>query len=112
MLSGFAGVVAPRTVADALELGTINSRGSAEVRAGTYAALGGWALLSSQPAAEAAVAATWLGAGGARLASLLLDRPKASWQFWAYLGAEIGFGSAALLSARKGYRATQDLGTR
>ena len=103
MLSGFAGVVSPGKVAQALELTLDSPRGTAEVRSGlggTYAALGGWALVSSQPAAEAAVGAAWLGAAGARLASLALDRPKMSWQFWAYLGAEITFGVTALVSAR------------
>jgi hypothetical protein len=103
MLSGFAGVVSPGKVAQALELTLDSPRGTAEVRSGlggTYAALGGWALVSSQPAAEAAVGAAWLGAAGARLASLPLDRPKTSWQFWAYLGAEITFGVTALVSAR------------
>lgn len=104
MMSGFAGVVVPRRVADALELTIDSPRGNAEVRAGlggTYAALGGWALVSSRPAAETAVGVAWLGAAGARLASLALDRPKTSWPFWAYLGAEIVFGAAALASARR-----------
>src|SRR5690242_1639496 len=94
MVSGLAGVVIPERVADELQLTVDSPRGSAEVRAGlggTYAALGGWALVSSQPAAEAAVGATWLGAAGVRLASLALDRPKTSVSFWAYLGAEIVF---------------------
>jgi hypothetical protein len=104
MMSGFAGVVVPRRVADALDLTVDNSRGNAEVRAGlggTYAALGGWALVSSRPAAETAVGVVWLGAAGVRLASLALDRPKTSWPFWAYLGAEIVFGATALASARR-----------
>ena len=59
MVSGLAGVVIPERVADELQLTVDSPRGSAEVRAGlggTYAALGGWALVSSQPAAEAASA--------------------------------------------------------
>src|SRR3989442_4289547 len=102
MLSGLAGVVSPGSVARALELTIDSARGNAEVRSGlggTYAALGGWALVSSQPAAEVAVGAAWLGAAGTRLASLVLDRPKTSWPFWAYLGAEITFGVTALVSA-------------
>lgn len=43
----------------------------------------------------------WLGAAGVRLASLALDRPKTPWPFWAYLGAEITFGAAALASSRR-----------
>jgi hypothetical protein len=104
MLSGLAGVAAPRRVAEALELTIQSPRGNAEVRAGlggTYAALGGWALVSSRPAAETAVGAAWLGAAGVRLASLALDRPKTSWPFWAYLGAEILFGATALVSAQR-----------
>jgi uncharacterized protein DUF4345 len=104
MVSGVAGVVAPRRVAATLELTIDSPRGSAEVRAGlggTYAALGGWALVSSSPAMETAVGAAWLGAAGARLASLVLDRPKTSWPFWAYLAAELVFGATAVASARR-----------
>jgi hypothetical protein len=104
MLSGLAGVVAPRRVAEALELTIDSPRGNAEVRAGlggTYAALGGWAFVSSRPAAETAVGAAWLGAAGVRLVSLALDRPKTPRPFWVYLGAEIALGATALASARR-----------
>jgi hypothetical protein len=64
MLSGAAGVVVPRRVASTLELIATTGRGVAETRAGlggTYAALGAWALVSRQPAAQMAVGVTWLG---------------------------------------------------
>ena len=99
MLSGVAGVVMPRSVGEALDLPAASRRGVAETRAGlggTYAALGGWALVSRDPAAQVAVGVTWLGAAAARLASLALDRPRTDWTFWAYLAAEIGFGVTAL----------------
>ena len=102
MLSGVAGVVTPTKVASALDLSVASGRAVAETRAGlggTYTALGGWALLSRHPAAHAAVGATWLGAAAARLASLLIDDPRTDGAFWAYLAAEIGFGSAAIASA-------------
>jgi hypothetical protein len=102
MLSGGAGVVMPERVALALDLPATSGRGIAETRAGlggTYAALGGWALLSDEPAAQRAVGVTWLGAAGARLGALVLDRPKTDWTFWAYLAAEIGLGTAALRAA-------------
>ena len=102
MLSGAAGVVMPKRVADQLELAATSGRGLAETRAGlggTYAALGGWALVTGEPAAQAAVGVTWLGAAGARLISLTLDRPRTDWTFWAYLAAEIGLGAGALSSA-------------
>jgi hypothetical protein len=98
MLSGVAGVVMPKKVASALDLPATSRRGVAETRAGlggTYAALGGWALVSRNPAAQRAVGVTWIGAAGARLGSLLLDRPRTDWTFWAYLVAEIGFGAMA-----------------
>ena len=104
MLSGVAGVVSPTTVASALELPATSKRGIAEVRAGlggTYAALGGWALVSREPAAQRAVGVTWLGAAAARLGSLVVDRPKTNWQFWAYLAAEIGLGATAVGSASR-----------
>jgi hypothetical protein len=104
MASGLAGVVMPSSLASALELPAVTARGIAETRAGlggTYAALGGWALLSRDPAAQAAVGVTWLGAAGARLASLLLDQPRTDRAFWAYLAAEVGFGATALVGARR-----------
>jgi hypothetical protein len=102
MLSGLAGVMIPRKVASALDLPAVSGRAVAETRAGlggTYAALGGWALLSRQPAAQAAVGVTWLGAAAARIGSLLADRPRTDAAFWAYLAAEVGFGAAALASS-------------
>jgi len=104
MLSGAAGLVMPKRVAAQLELPATGARGVAETRAGlggTYAALGGWALASREPDAHAAVGVTWLGAAGARLSSLALDRPRTDWTFWAYLAAEIGLGAGALASAAR-----------
>jgi hypothetical protein len=104
MLSGISGVVSPTRFLSALDLSAVSDRGVAETRAGlggTYAALGGWALLSRDPAAQAAVGVTWLGAAAARLASLALDRPRTDAAFWGYLAAEIGFGTTALASATR-----------
>jgi hypothetical protein len=102
MLSGIAGVLTPTSVASALDLTPGSNRGVAETRAGlggTYAALGGWALLSRDPTAQRAVGVTWLGAAAVRLASLVIDRPPTDLAFWSYLAAEIGFGTAALATA-------------
>ena len=102
MLSGISGVLTPRRVASALDLSAVSDRGVAEIRAGlggTYAALGGWALLSRDPVAQAAVGVTWLGAAAVRLASLVVDRPRTDSAFWGYLAAEVGFGAIALASA-------------
>ena len=102
MLSGVAGVVTPKRVAAQLDLSSATSRGVAETRAGlggTYAALGGWALLSANPAARTAVGITWLGAAAARLGSLVVDQPETDWTFWAYLAAELGLGVAAISPA-------------
>ena len=104
MASGLAGVVMPRSVASALELPAVTARGVAETRAGlggTYAAVGGWALVSRDPTAQAAVGVIWLGAAAARAGSLLVDRPRTDGAFWAYLAVEIGLGTAALLGARR-----------
>jgi hypothetical protein len=104
MLSGVSGVLAPKRVAAALDLSPGSGRGVAETRAGlggTYAALGGWALVSRDPTAQAAVGVTWLGAAAVRLASLAIDRPRTDLAFWAYLAAEIGFGATALASATR-----------
>ena len=108
MASGLAGVVIPRSVASALELPATTARGVAETRAGlggTYAAVGGWALVSRDPTAQAAVGVIWLGAAAARLGSLRLDRPRTDSAFWAYLAAEIGLGTLALAGARNARRA-------
>jgi hypothetical protein len=102
MLSGVASVVTPERVGTALNLSATSGRGVTETRAGlggTYAALGGWALASREPAAQTAVGVTWLGAAVVRLASLVLDRPQTDWTFWAYLAAEAGFGATALAPA-------------
>ena len=102
MLSGVSGVLMPRRVGTALDLSPASARGVAETRAGlggTYAALGGWALLGGGPAAQRAVGVTWLGAAAVRLASLAIDRPRTDLAFWGYLAAEIGFGTAALATA-------------
>jgi hypothetical protein len=103
MLSGVAGVVMPERVVSALQLTPTSSRGIAETRAGlggTYAALGGFALVSRRRSADAAVGAAWLGAAAARVVSLAIDRPRTDRAFWAYLAAEVGFGAMALVGAR------------
>jgi len=107
MASGLAGVVMPKRVAAALELPAMTTRGVAETRAGlggTYAALGGWALVSCDPTAQAAAGVVWLGAAAARIGSLLADQPETDAAFWAYLAAEMGLGAAALIGARRARR--------
>ncbi len=102
LASGLAGVVMPRRVAAALELPAGTARGVSETRAGlggTYAALGGWALVSHDPTAHTAVGVVWLGAAAARMGSLLFDRPQTDVAFWAYLVAEIGLGTAGLVGS-------------
>jgi hypothetical protein len=102
MLSGVAGVLIPTNVAAALELPATSGRAVAETRAGlggTYAALGGWALFSRDPAVHAAVGVTWLGAAVARIGSLVVGHPRTDRAFWAYLAAELGSGSVAIASA-------------
>jgi hypothetical protein len=103
MLSGAAGVAIPERVADALGLEAPAARGITETRAGlggTYAALGAYGLLSGSAGAQRAIGFTWLGAGVVRIAGLKLDRPKTDAAYWAYLAAELGLGTAALLAAR------------
>jgi hypothetical protein len=103
MLSGVAIALTPERAASALHLAATSDRGVTETRAGlggTYAALGGWALVSRDPAAQRAVGVTWLGAATVRLASLVVDRPPTDWTFWGYLAGEIGLGASALAAAR------------
>jgi hypothetical protein len=101
-LSGVAGIVTPTKFLEALDMTATSPRGIAETRlglGGTYAGLGGYALLSGKPVAHRAVAATWLGAGIVRLGTIRYDRPKADWTFWAYLTGELGLGIAALVES-------------
>ncbi|HET9975562.1 MAG TPA: hypothetical protein VFQ68_45565 [Streptosporangiaceae bacterium] len=102
MLSGVAAVVNPQGVADALHLTAGGMRGITETRAGlggTFAALGGWALVSHDPAADAAVGMTWLGTAAVRVATRQIDRPPGTASYWAYLGLEVACGTASLASA-------------
>ena len=102
MLSGVAAVVNPKGVVAALHLTADDTRGVAETRAGlggTYAALGGWALISREPAADVAVGATWLGAAAVRIAARKVDRPPVTASYWVYLGLEVACGVVSLASA-------------
>src|SRR3954462_8777962 len=77
-LSGLAIALDPRGAAAALQLTPQSARGLAETRAGiggTFAALGGWALVRGSSDGYTAVGVTWLGAGVVRLAALRFDRP-------------------------------------
>ena len=102
MLSGVAAVADPEGFVAALHLSAGDARGVTETRAGlggTYAALGGWALVSREPAADAAVAVTWLGAAAVRVAARKIDRPPVTASYWAYLGLEVACGVMSLASA-------------
>jgi hypothetical protein len=102
MLSGAAGVAIPERVTAALDLPPTSPRGLTEARAGlggTYAALGGYALLSRSAGAQRAVGATWLGAGAVRLVGLRTDRPRTDAVYWLSLAMELGLGATALLTA-------------
>jgi hypothetical protein len=104
MLSGAAGVAVPTRVTAALELPPVSPRGLTEARAGlggTYAALGGYGLLSRSAGAQRAIGFTWLGAGVVRLAGLKIDRPRTDATYWAFRAVELGLGTAALVAARK-----------
>jgi hypothetical protein len=112
MLSGVAAVVNPQGVADALHLDAGDARGVTETRAGlggTYAALGGWALVSREPAADVAVGVTWLGAAAVRVATLKVDRPPVTTSYWIYLGLEVACGTVSIASAVTRRRAARRL---
>lgn len=105
LASGIAGIAMPDRVAQAMSLTPVGGRGRAEARAGlggTYAALGGWAFATDTPAARTAVGMTWLGAAATRLGTRQMDNPEADATYWAFLGAEIGFGLAGVLSGAGG----------
>lgn len=94
----------PNRVGEAMSLPPAGPRGRAEMRAlnGTFAALGAWAFLTDTPAARTAVGMTWLGAGAVRAGTRQLDNPDADASYWAFLGAEAGFGLAGLLAGAGG----------
>lgn len=103
-LSGVAGIVTPEKFLAALDMAATSPRGVAETRlglGGTYAGLGGYALISDKPVARRAVAATWLGAGLVRLGTISRDEPRTDWTFWTYLCGELGLGTAALVSSMR-----------
>ncbi|MDP9118076.1 MAG: hypothetical protein M3O28_12610 [Actinomycetota bacterium] len=100
--SGVAGIAVPQDFLKALDLAATSPRGIAETRlglGGTFAGLGGWALLSGAPAAHRAVGMTWLGAAAVRMASVKIDRPRTDWTYWAYLTGELGLGSASMIAS-------------
>lgn len=94
MLSGLAAVAMPTRVAEALDLHARSGLGA------TYVGLGAYALLDGSAGARRAVAATWLGAGIARLASYPVDRPRTDAIYWLSLAAELGLGTAALVGPK------------
>jgi hypothetical protein len=102
--SGVAAIAMPEPVLTALDLTATSSRGTTETRVGfggTFAGVGGYALVSRSPVAQRAVGATWLGAGLTRLATRNVDRPRSDWTYWAFLAGELGLGTVALLSSAK-----------
>ena len=100
--SGVAGVMIPRNFLDNVELDARSPRGLAEARAGlggTYAGLGAVAALAATRSTDAAIAATWLGAGAVRAGAWQRERFPAHWTYWAYLAGEVTLGGLALRSA-------------
>ena len=102
LASGVAGVVIPQDFLDNIELDARSPRGIAEARAGlggTYAGLGAVGVLAGTRSADAAVAATWLGAGVVRAGAWQQGRFQTHWTYWAYLAGEFTLGGLALRSA-------------
>jgi len=100
--SGLAGVVLARDVIANLEMDATSPRGLAEARAGlggTYAGLGAVAMLAGTRSTDAAIGATWLGAGVVRAGAWQRERFPAHWTYWAYLAGELTLGGLALSSA-------------
>ena len=76
---GILGVLAPRTVGEALGVRPIDALGVSELRAtygGFFAVLGAGSLLLQSRVAFALVGAAWGGAALARLGSLIVDRSR------------------------------------
>jgi hypothetical protein len=102
MASGLAIAVMPRRVEPVLDVHATSARGVAETRAGlggTFAALGGWALLRRTSDSYTAVGVTWLGAAALRLIALRQDNPKTDTTYWAFFAAELTLGAAGVLAS-------------
>jgi len=109
LASGVAGVVIPREFIANIELEATSPRGLAEVRAGlggTYAGLGAVAMIAGTRSADAAIAATWLGAGVVRAGAWQRERFPTHWTYWAYLAGEVALGGLALSSALRRRRSS------
>ena len=98
--SGLAGVVAPDRIGTALQTDLSPPRARAEFRVvyGTLAAVAIFALVAGDPPVFRAIGFLWLGAAVVRLLALAVDRPKADWTYWAYLGLEVLLGVAGILA--------------
>jgi hypothetical protein len=108
--SGVGIALDPRRAGELMRIPPVSARGVTEVRAGvggTFAALGGWALLRGTADAYTAVGVTWLGAAAVRAASMQLDQPEKDWTFWAFLAGEVSFGVAGVVAGSRSSRRRQ-----
>jgi hypothetical protein len=107
--SGLGIALDPVRAGAVMRMPPASARGITEMRAGvggTFAALGGWALLRRSSDAYTAVGVTWLGAAAVRTLSMQVDDPEKDWTFWAFLGAEATLGLAGLLARSRRRDAT------
>lgn len=98
-VSGIAGILLPRQVGAALDIGLPTGRASAELRVayGAFAAIGVWAVIAGESALFAGIGFLWLGAAAVRVIALALDHPRADATYWAILAMEVAFGLAGVL---------------
>ena len=76
---GVVGLIRPQAIATSAGVLAEGAHGLSELRAlfgGILGSLGLVCLISREPAAFLAAAAAWLGAGVAKLGSLIIDKPE------------------------------------
>jgi hypothetical protein len=103
-------VLIPGDFIENIELDARSPRGLAEARAGlggTYAGLGLVGSVAGTRSVDAAIGATWLGAGVVRAGAWQRERFTAHWTYWVYLAGECALGGLALRSALRPRRRTR-----
>lgn len=96
--SGLVGMIIPTRVAHSMEMALPTPRATAEFRiavGGAFVLVGLWAVLVHEPVAYQAVGLVWLGAGLARMVTLMTDRYKPNPSYWGFLLLEILMGALA-----------------
>lgn len=100
LLFGIVSLLVPSVVAKLVHHQFPDGRGMAEFRianGGIFFGMGLVAVWLRNPSAYQLMAGLWLGAGITRLIATVLDRPKLTADYFAFVAVEFAFGIFALL---------------